>query len=93
MVVTVLHRLWQPKTPGYRLDSFLLMAGVVSCKKISSPEFSGSNLDHSFAIVIPENENTLSDSADVAGILRLFLQWLLLMGIVILSDATSPMDC
>ena len=66
----------------------------MSCRNITSPEFSGSNLDRALAIVNPATENTLSDGADVAGIAKTFLAIeQQVMGIADFSVATSPMDC
>ena len=45
----------------------------MSCRNITSPAFSGSNLERALAIVNPTTENTLSDGADVAGIAKIFL--------------------
>jgi hypothetical protein len=51
------------------MDSYLLSAGLASCKNTSSPAPVGSNRAWSLAIdVIPVVEKTRSDGADVAGI-------------------------
>jgi hypothetical protein len=53
--------------PNHKLASYLLMAGMASCKNMSSPAVSGANLARSLAIVSPVFEKMRSDGADVAG--------------------------
>lgn len=43
------------------LTTCTFIEGLISCKKMSSPAFTGANLDLSFAMVIPATGKTISE--------------------------------